>query len=65
MCLSLVPLTSNITSSLPILVELMDFLNSVIFFLYSNDLTKIVNFPTLIPESDSHNPTLLDLFLFF
>ena len=29
----------------------------------SNDLTQIVNFPTQIPDCDSHSPALLDLFL--
>ena len=29
----------------------------------SNDLTQMVNFPTRIPDCDSHNPALLDLFL--
>ena len=29
----------------------------------SNDLTQMVNFPTQIPDCDSHNPNLLDLFL--
>ena len=29
----------------------------------SNDLTQMVNFPTLIPDCDSHSPALLDLFL--
>ena len=29
----------------------------------SNDLTRIVNFPTRIPACDSHSPALLDLFL--
>ena len=33
-------------------------MNSVI----SNDLTQIVNFPTQIPDCDSHSPALLDLF---
>ena len=28
----------------------------------SNDLTQIVNFPTQIPDCDSHSPALLDLF---
>ena len=28
----------------------------------SNDLTQIVNFPTRIPDCDSHNPALLDSF---
>ena len=32
-------------------------------FSISNDLTQIVNFPTRIPDCDSHNPALLDLFL--
>ena len=32
-------------------------------FSFSKDLTKMVNFPTRIPHSDSHNPDLLDLFL--
>ena len=29
----------------------------------SNDLTQIVNFPTQIPDCDSHSPALLDLFI--
>ena len=32
-------------------------------FSISNDLTQIVNFPTRIPDCDSHRPALLDLFL--
>ena len=32
-------------------------------FSISNDLTKMVNFPTGIPDCDSHRPALLDLFL--
>ena len=32
-------------------------------FSISNDLTQMVNFPTHIPDCDSHNPALLDLFL--
>ena len=32
-------------------------------FSISNDLTQIVNFPTRIPDCDSHSPALLDLFL--
>ena len=32
-------------------------------FSISSDLTQIVNFPTRIPDCDSHNPALLDLFL--
>ena len=30
----------------------------------SNDLTQMVNFPTRIPDCDSHSPALLDLFIF-
>ena len=29
----------------------------------SNDLTQMVNFPTRIPDCDSHIPDFLDLFL--
>ena len=29
----------------------------------SNDFTQMVNFPTRIPDCDSHSPVLLDLFL--
>ena len=32
-------------------------------FSISNDLTQMVNFPTRIPDCDSHSPTLLNLFL--
>ena len=53
---------SIIRTGLPILVELIDPVNSVIIFFISNDLTQMVNFPTLIPDCDSHSP-LLDLFL--
>ena len=39
-------------------------MNSVVFFLSQiNDLTQMVNFPTLIPDCDSHSPALLDFFL--
>ena len=34
-------------------------------FSISNDLTQIFNFPTWIPDCDSHSPALLGLFLFF
>ena len=30
---------------------------------FSNDHTQMVNFPTWIPDCNSHGPTLLDLFL--
>ena len=32
-------------------------------FSISNDLTQMVNFPTWIPDCDSHSTALLDLFL--
>ena len=32
-------------------------------FSISNDLNQMVNFPTRIPDCDSHSPALLDLFL--
>ena len=32
-------------------------------FSISNELTQMVNFPTRIPDCDSHSPALLDLFL--
>ena len=33
-------------------------------FSISIKVTQMVNFPTLIPDSDSHTPALLDIFLF-
>ena len=32
-------------------------------FSISNDLTQMVNFPTRIPDCDSHSPALLDLLI--
>ena len=32
-------------------------------FSISNDLPQMVNFPTQIPDCDSHSPALLDFFL--
>ena len=32
-------------------------------FSISNDFTQMVNFPTRIPDCDSHSPALLDLFI--
>ena len=46
---------SHHKAGIPILVELID--------LILNDLTQMVNFPTGIPDCDSHSPTLMDLFL--
>ena len=34
-------------------------------FSISDDLTQMVNFPTRIPDADSHSPGVLDLFLSF
>ena len=62
MFLSLETLTSIIRTGLPILVELIDLVNSVII---SNDLTQMVNFPTRILDCDSHSPALLDVFTFY
>ena len=49
-------------TGLPILVELIYLVNSVIN-LISNELTQMFNFPTQIPDCDSHSPALLDLYL--
>ena len=62
MFLSLETLTSIIRTGLPILVELIDLVNCYNFSI-SNDLTQMVNFPTRIPDCDSHSPALLDFFL--
>ena len=42
-------------------MELIDLVNSVKI---SNDLTQMARFPSRIPDSNSHSPALLDLFLF-
>ena len=52
-----------IRTGLPILVELIDLVNSVIIFLSQTTLLKMVNCPTWIPDCDSHRPALLDLFI--
>ena len=57
MLLSLETLTSIIRTSLPILVELINLVNSVVF------LSQMFNFPTQISGCDSHSPALLDLLL--
>ena len=62
MCLSLKTLTSIIRTGLPFLGELID-LVSCYNVSISNDLTKMVNFPTRIPDCGCHSPTLLDLFI--
>ena len=51
---------SIIRTGWPILVKLIDLVNSVVI---SNDLTQIINFPTQIFDCDPPNPALLDLFL--
>ena len=33
--------------------------------LISNDFTQVVNFYTWIPDTESHSPALLDLFISF
>ena len=45
-----------------ILVELINLVKSYNFSI-SIDLTQMVNFPTQIPDFDSHSPVLLDFFL--
>ena len=62
MFLSLETLTSIIRTGLPILVELIDLVNCYNFSI-SNDLTQMVNFPTQIPDCDTHSPALLGLIL--
>ena len=57
MFLSLATLTSIIRTGLPFLVQLIDLVN------YFKWLTQMVNFPTWIPDCDSHSPALLDVFL--
>ena len=57
MFLYLETLTSIIRTGLCILMELIDLVN----FCYS--LTQMVNFPTQIPDCDSHIPALLHFFL--
>ena len=59
---SLETLTFIIRTGLPILVELTDLVNCYNFSV-SNDLTQIINFPTQIPDCESHSPALLDFFL--
>ena len=62
MFLSLETLTSIIRTGLPILVELIDLVNSVIIFLSQMTLLRWLTF-LLGSQTDSHSATLLDLFL--
>ena len=59
MFLSLETLTFIVRTGLPILVELINLVMSVIIF-----LSPMVNFPNLIPDCDSHSPAFLDLFIY-
>ena len=61
MFLSLETLRPIIRTDLPILTELIKLVNCYNFSI-SNDLTHMVNFPTQIPDFESHSPALLDLF---
>ena len=54
-------LTSIIRTGLPILVELIDLVNSVIIFLSQVTLHRWLT--CLLPDCDSHSATLLDLFI--
>ena len=60
--LSLETLTSIIKTGLPILVELIDLVNSYNFS-RSNDLNQMVNFPTQIHDCDCQMPAVLDLLI--
>ena len=46
------------------MVELIELVNCYNVSI-SNDRAQMVLFPTQIPDCDSHNPTLLDLFLYY
>ena len=50
-------------TDLPILMELIGLVNSIIIFSISNDLTRVVGFPTRIPGCGSHGHALLYLFI--
>ena len=43
-------------------MELIDLVNSAKIL---NDLTQMINFPTQIPDCESHSPALLVFFLSF
>ena len=62
MYLSLETLTSIIRTGLPILVELIDLVNSVIIFLSQTTLLRWLTF-LLGFQTDSHSRALLDFFL--
>ena len=62
MFLSLEALTSIIRTGLPILVKLIDLVNSVLIFLSQMTLLRWLTF-LLGSQTDSHSSTLLDFFL--
>ena len=64
MCLPSETLRFTIRTCLPIVVALIDLENSAIGFLSQMTLL-MVNFPTPIPDCDSHRPALLDLFFIY
>ena len=63
MCLSLETLTSIIRTGLPILVILIDLVNSVIIFLFQMTLLRWFYFLLRSPGYDSDSPALLDFSL--
>ena len=64
MFLSLETLTSIIRTGLPILVKLIDLVNTVIILLSQMTLLSWLTF-LYGSQTDSHSPALLDLFLSF
>ena len=62
-CLFLETLTSIIRTGLPILVILIDLVNSVIMFLFQMTLLRWFSFLLRSPGCDSDSPALLDFSL--
>ena len=56
-------LTTRLFATLSLKYKVSKISPKKISFSISNDLTQMVNFPTRIPDCDSHSPALLDLFL--
>ena len=64
MFLSVETLTPIIRTDLPIVVELINLVNLQFFYIKSPYWDEYMdNFPTWIPDCDSHGPAFLDLFL--
>ena len=63
MCLSLEILRYTILTGYPILVKLIDQVNSVTIFLSQTNLILMVNFTLRIPDCDSRSSAFLDLFI--